>query len=120
MSPGSASRMPATPRITVDPSPTISPPSSAASSASVRVMTRPSPPVGSARSAGCGTGVQLRDHLAGEVELAVGIDDESTRGVEHHVQSLVARDLLHHGADLRDDFARRALVLRRGATLRSP
>src|SRR5678816_1466452 len=113
MSPGSASRMPATPRIIVVPSPRNSPPSSSASSDSVRVIT-------SVYRAAYRAGGEVGEHGRGEVEALVGVDDEAARRVEHEIELAVAGDALHRGADLGDDVLGGALVLLRGLALRAP
>src|SRR4029077_18280214 len=111
-----ASRMHATPRITVAPSPITSPPSSRASSVNVRVtMIAPW-----SFGAGGGALVEQPHHLPGHVERLVCEDDEAAGRVQHQVQRLVGRHLLDDRADLLDHLARRALVLLRRATLRTP
>src|SRR5258706_2541303 len=94
MSLAPASRMPATPRITVRGSPTTVPPSASASSASVREI------MGVEASMLPGTLDQLLEHVAGQVHALVDVDDESSGAVEHEVQSLAAGHLLDGGADL--------------------
>src|SRR4030067_1150487 len=117
MSPGIASRIPATPRISIDPSPTTSPPSSAASSANVRVIMRAA---SLARGADGGLAVELLDHVGRQVERLVGIDDESRCRVEHQIETLLRGDLLHRRPDHLHDHAGGALVLLGGAPLRAP
>src|SRR4029453_1531063 len=117
-SPGIASRMPATPPMTIEPSPTTSPWSSTASSASVRVI------IGAAslpRAAGTpGPRVELPDHFRGQVERPIGVDQEPSRGVEYELQPTIRRQLLDHRPDLLDQLARAPLVLLPGPTLRAP
>src|SRR5512143_198126 len=112
-----ASRMPATPRMTMEASPTTVPPSSAASSPSVLVIMVAAslPPAPRAR-----LHVQLGEHVGGDVVRLVRVDDEAARRVEHQVQALVARHLLDRGADLLHHLARGALVLLRGPARGSP
>src|SRR5262245_15962416 len=115
MSPGSASRMPATPAMTVAPSPTTSAWSSFASSASVRLNIGPS----ASWLAGIGF-VQRADDLRTQVQAAIRIDDHAARGVQYEIKSFVACQLLDHGADTVHDLAGRALVLLCRASLGSP
>src|SRR6266571_1117350 len=99
MSPGSASRMPATPRIAIVGSPTISPPSVSASSANVRVTMR-GPFLSSAGGGRSRERVELLDHLSREVHGLVRVDDEPARRVQHQREPVIGGDLLDGGADL--------------------
>src|SRR5258706_2731290 len=101
--------MPATPRMTRDPSPTISPPTSAASSASVRVIMDAFLALGP----GGGAGVELLDHQAGEVHGTVRVDDEAARRIQHQFEPPLARDLLDRSTDLGHDLAGGSFVLLR-------
>src|SRR5215831_4195377 len=141
MSPGRASRIPATPRTTVEPSPATSPPSSEASSASVRViMTRTLPggiPRGgsgpargipalrfgrcdSVSGSRAGTQRQFLQHRRCQVESLVRVDDDPAGRVQHQVQLSIGGELLHHRPDLADDFLSGSFVLLRGPALRPP
>src|SRR5262245_66358050 len=108
-SPGNASRMPATSRISMDSSPSRCPFSSAASSFKVRV-TMPGP---SSTGALSGAGIELANHFRAQIEAAIGVHDRTPRRVEHDVETLISRQLLHHGANLLDDLARGSLVFLR-------
>src|SRR5262245_47776907 len=116
MSPGCASRMPATPAMTVAPSPTSSASSSCASSASVRLNIGPSV----SWLAGIGFLVQLADDFRAQVQAAIRVDDHAAGGVQHEIEPFIACHLLDHGADAVHDLAGRALVLLRCASLGSP
>src|SRR5262245_28828462 len=112
-SPGRASRMPATPWITNDPSPTKCPFSSVASSARVRVtMSRTS----SSSGALLDLGVELTDDFCAQVETAIGVDDGAAGGVEYDVEPLLAGQLLDHATDAFHDLTCRTLVLLRRAS----
>src|SRR5688572_6125448 len=116
MSPGSASRMPATSRISIDPSPTTSPFSSAASCNKVRVTM-------AAASSACALGhpgVEFLNYFGAQVQAAIRIDDGATGGVENDVEALLSGELLHDGADLLHHLAGGALVLLSGAAGRAP
>src|SRR5262245_21536583 len=114
MSPGRASRIPATPRISSVPSPSISPPRAAASSASVRTS------IGGLAGSGFRAQIELLHDLGAQVEGAVGVDDRPARGIEHDLEPALTRQLLDHGADLVDDLPRRPVVLLGRTALRAP
>src|SRR5215831_9507281 len=116
MSPGSASRMPATPAMTVAPSPTTSASSSFASSASVRLNIGPS----TSWLAALVLGVQLADDIRTHVQAAIRVDDHAARGVQHEIESFVGCHLLDHGANAVHDLVGRALVLLCCASLGDP
>src|ERR1044072_2368718 len=122
MSPVWASRMPATPRISRSGSPVTSPPSSSASSLSVRVTMGPAFLSSSLRTRGRGWGAALELVQDGgrEVQRLVGVDDVTTRGVEHQVQAAVTRDLLHRRADVGHHVAGGALVFLHRLAGRAP
>src|SRR5262245_8860113 len=115
-SPGNASRMPATSRISIDSSPSKCPFSSAASSFKVRV-TMPGPSSPGALSGAC---IELANHFRAQVEAAIGVHDRSSSRVEHDVETLIPSQLLHHAANLLDDLSGGPLVLLRRAPGRPP